>query len=91
MVQLEISAKGHAVQSRCAMRILLSTVMMDDLTEAVRVALAKNGIVNIPQLAEEIRKRHEAENIALEDITEQLMAQAQRFSAAMEFDSPRLN
>ena len=73
------------------MKIQLSSKMMDDLAEAVQIALTKKGIVNIPQLAEEIRKRNEAENIALEDITAEVMAQAQRFSAAMEFDSPQLN
>ena len=73
------------------MKIQLSSKMMDDLAEAVQIALAKKGIVNIPQLAEEIRKRNEAENIALEDITAEVMAQAQRFNAVMEFDSPQLN
>jgi hypothetical protein len=73
------------------MKILLSQKMMDDLTQTVQTALSKQGIVNIPQLAEEIRRRNEAENIALEDITAQVMAQAQLFSAAMEFDSPRMN
>ena len=73
------------------MKILLSPRMMDDLTQTVQTALSKHGIVNIPQLAEEIRKRNEAENIALEDITEQVMIQAQRFSAAMEFDSLQMN
>ena len=73
------------------MKIQLSPKMMDDLTQSVQIALTKHGIVNIPQLAEEVRKRNEAENIALEDITAQVMAQAKRFSAAMEFDSPQLN
>lgn len=68
-----------------------SQKILDDLSEAVQLALSTRGIVNIPRLAEEIRKRNEAENIALEDITEMVMVQAQKFSAAMEFDSPRLN
>jgi hypothetical protein len=73
------------------MKPLFSQKILDDLSEAVQLALSTRGIVNIPRLAEEIRKRNEAENIALEDITEMVMVQAQKFSAAMEFDSPRLN
>ena len=73
------------------MKPLFSQKILDDLSEAVQFALSTRGIVNIPRLAEEIRKRNEAENIALEDITEMVMVQAQKFSAAMEFDSPRLN
>ena len=73
------------------MKVLFSSRLMDDLTQTVQSALSKHGIVNIPQLAEEIRKRNEDENVALEDIAAQLMVQAQVFSAAMEFDSPALN
>ena len=73
------------------MKILLSEKIMNDLAQTVQTALSRHGIVNIPQLAEEIRRRNEAENIALEDITAQVMVQAQQFSAAMEFDSPALN
>jgi uncharacterized protein with von Willebrand factor type A (vWA) domain len=76
---------------RCAMKISISQQLMDDLVQSVSEALATRGIVNIPQLAESIRKRYEGENIALEDIAELVMAQAQRFSAAMEFDRPALN
>jgi len=64
---------------------------MIDLADAVRQALARDGIVNVPQLAEEIRRRNESENVALEDIEAQLLIQAQAFSAAIEFDSPRMN
>jgi len=73
------------------MKISVSQQMMDDLAQSVREALVISGIVNIPQLAETIRKRYEGENIALEDITELVMTQAQRFSAAMEFDRPAMN
>ncbi len=61
--------------------------MLDDLTQAVGAAVASQGIINISKLAEEIRKRNEAENVALEDVIALVMVQAQRFSAAMEFDS----
>jgi hypothetical protein len=69
------------------MRILFSQTMLDDLTQAVGAAVASQGIINISKLAEEIRKRNEAENVALEDVIALVMVQAQRFSAAMEFDS----
>jgi hypothetical protein len=56
------------------MKIVFSQGMMDDLAEAVRLAFTRKGIVNIPQLAEEIRRRNEADNIALEDIASEVMA-----------------
>ena len=59
---------------------------MEDLAQSVQSALSKAGIVNVSTLAEEIRSRNESENIALEDITAQVMAHAQLLSAAMEFD-----
>ena len=74
-----------------AMKISISQQMIDDLAHSVSMALATRGIVNVPQLAEEIRRRYEPENVALEDIAELVMAQAQKFSAAMEFDRPTMN
>jgi hypothetical protein len=71
------------------MNVRFSSQLIDDLTRTVQSALLEHGIVNVPRLAEEIRKRNETENVALEDIAAQLMVQAQAFSAAMEFDSPR--
>lgn len=73
------------------MKPLISQRLMIDLADAVRQALARDGIVNVPQLAEEIRRRNESENVALEDIEAQLLIQAQAFSAAIEFDGPRMN
>ncbi len=73
------------------MKRLISERLMTDLSEAVREALARDGIVNVPLLAEAIRKRNESENVALEDIESQLLLQAQSFSAAIEFDRPLLN
>jgi hypothetical protein len=68
------------------MEVRFSARMLDDMTRTLHSAV-KKGIVNIPRLAEEIRKRHEDENIALEDVTKKLLAKAQLFNAAMEFDS----
>lgn len=69
------------------MKINMPVSLMNDLVQAVQVAIAKNGIVNVPRLAEEIRRRNESDNIALEDIAERLMHQAQTIGAAMEFDT----
>ncbi|HEY6631150.1 MAG TPA: hypothetical protein VIZ90_06845 [Rhizobiaceae bacterium] len=73
------------------MKINLSQHLLDDLVQSVNMELSRRGIINVPQLAEDIRRRNEAENIALEDITALVMEQAQKFSAAMEFDRPRIN
>jgi uncharacterized protein with von Willebrand factor type A (vWA) domain len=70
------------------MNIRFSQQLMDDLAESVHNALARHGIVNVSQLAEDIRRRNEIENVALEDITAQVMMHAQRLSAAMEFARP---
>lgn len=69
------------------MNVSFSPQMMDDLNESLRNTWATNGIINIPVLANELRQRHEHENIALEDISAMLLSKAQMFSAAMEFDS----
>ena len=69
------------------MRIRYSRKLAEDLQHSVLKALATHGIVNIPVLAEQVRQRNEVENVALEDIIAALMAQAQRFNAAMVFDS----
>jgi RNA-binding protein YhbY len=73
------------------MKIAFSSGLLEDVAHSVRAALAKHGIVNVPVLAEEIRRRNVVENIALEDIAAQVLAHAQMLSAAMEFESARLN
>ena len=71
------------------MNVRFSPQLINDLTQTVQSALLQHGIINVPRLAEEIRKRNEMENVALEDIAAQLMVQALASSAAMEFDSSR--
>ena len=48
-------------------RIYSSTVR-DDIRKTVDSAIASKSIVHLSVLAEEVRKRNEAENIALEDV-----------------------
>jgi hypothetical protein len=64
-----------------------SEVLIKDLIASLETALVRNGIVNIPHLAEEIRQRNAMENVALEDIAHELMQRAQIRNAAMEFDA----
>lgn len=67
-----------------------SEILIKDVVASLEAALARNGIVNIPHLAEEIRQRNAKENVALEDIAHELMQRAQIRNAAMEFDAGRL-
>jgi hypothetical protein len=69
------------------MEVIFSKRLKDDLTHMLQSAMARNGIVNIPQLAEEIRQRNESDNVALEDISARLLEKAKLFNAVMEFDS----
>jgi hypothetical protein len=64
-----------------------SEVLIKDLIASLETALVRNGIVNIPHIAEEIRQRNAMENVALEDIAHELMQRAQIRNAAMEFDA----
>jgi len=69
------------------MFVNLSAAMRQDIIQAIRTATASHRIVQISQLADEVRRRHLAENVALEDIEEMLVGYAQVFSVMMEFDS----
>jgi len=71
------------------MNIVFSSKLLEDVTDSVRSALSTSGIVNIAAVAESVRSRNAAENVALEDITARVMEQAQLLSAAMEFDGRR--
>lgn len=68
------------------MHILYPNTLITDLVSTLDERLARDGIVNIPQLAEEIRRRNESANIALEDIAAELMRHAQARNVAMLFD-----
>jgi hypothetical protein len=60
--------------------------MQLDIAQATQRAAAQAGIVNVPALAEEIRRRNETENVALEDIEYEVLFLAQRLSVAIEFN-----
>ena len=69
------------------MKVHFTSAFYDDLNEALDTEIATNGMVNIPRVAEEIRLRNEDLNVALEDITYELMRRALARNALMEFGS----
>lgn len=72
------------------MEITFSNRLSEDIVRTLEFAIRDFGIVNIPVLAEQIRKRNEAENVALADIMVRLAEHAQLRGAVMEFDSTGL-
>ena len=64
----------------------LSPHLQSDIMMAAEASLLNYGVLNIPVLAEEIRLRNERENVALEDIEQEILAVGTRLSATMEFD-----
>lgn len=73
------------------MKRTFSTQLQDDLAASFRAELQKNRIINIPVLAEQIRKRNELENVAIEDISEWLIHYAKSANVAMVFERPVLD
>src|SRR4029079_4525913 len=67
-----------------------SNRLRDDAHCKVRQALRTNGIVNIIRLAEEIRLKNLADNVAREDIESLVMQIAQLYGAPIEFDDQAL-
>ena len=68
------------------MRYDYSTRLRDDVRSAVQMAFKTAGIVNITAVAEHVRVRNLAENVALEDIEHLVLQAAQLIGAAIEFD-----
>ena len=78
------------IESEVAIVRTLSPGFLKDLTQAIDDALSQHGIVNVPLLAEQVRRRNERENVALEDVEAKVMQLAQMRSALMEFETPLL-
>jgi len=76
------------IESDAAIVRTFSAGVLKDLTQAIDAALGRHGIVNVPLLAEQVRRRNEHENIALEDVEAKIMQLAQIRSALMEFETP---
>jgi hypothetical protein len=68
------------------MKTTFSNRLSEDIIRTLEFAIRDFGIVNISILAEQIRKRNQLENVALEDIVEKLAERAILRGAAMEFD-----
>jgi hypothetical protein len=73
-----------------AMRTTFSNRLNEDIVRTLEFAIRDFGIVNISVLGEQIRKRNQLENVALEDIVEKLAERALLKGAAIEFDSATL-
>ncbi|RUX08980.1 hypothetical protein EOA30_05095 [Mesorhizobium sp. M8A.F.Ca.ET.059.01.1.1] len=69
------------------MRYEYSSRLLDDVNSAVQRAFEMAGIVNISAVAEQIRVRNLAENVALEDLQYLVLQAAQLLGAAIEFDA----
>jgi hypothetical protein len=69
------------------MRHAYSAHLCHDVDLQVRAASRSDGIVNVTAVAEAVRLRNLAENVALEDIECLVLHAAQFCGAAMEFDS----
>jgi hypothetical protein len=65
---------------------IISQRVRADIDDAVRHARDGAGVVNIATLAEKVRQRNEAENVALEDIAEAMARAAQVAGVACDFD-----
>lgn len=58
-----------------------------DLAIMVQQAMARNRVVNVPVVAERLRRKHEHLNIALEDLEELVLRSASMLPFPIEFDS----
>lgn len=68
------------------MRYGYSARLREDVNSLVQIARRSKGIVNVAAVAEDVRQRNLAENVALEDLEALVMQVAQLYGAAMEFD-----
>ncbi|WP_027035124.1 hypothetical protein [Mesorhizobium ciceri] len=68
------------------MRYDYSARLREDIRSAVQIAFRKTGIVSITAVAEHVRVRNLAENVALEDVEYLVFQAAQLIGAAIEFD-----
>ena len=76
------------IESEFAIARPFSANFLNDMRQAVDEALGRHGIVNVPLVAEQVRRRNEHENVALEDVEAKIMQLAQIRSAMMEFETP---
>ena len=73
------------------MKPVMSAAMMRDVSDCVRASARTCSTLNVPVVAEQIRRRHLGDNVALEDIVSTLLFHAQLESVVIEFDSAALD
>lgn len=64
----------------------LSEELRADIVRMMGITAETYGIIEVSSLAETVRREHEAENVALEDIEALIMQQAELMSSAMLLD-----
>lgn len=72
-----------------SMQRRLTQALEFDILQTAQAAVSRFGVINVPVLAEEVRRRNERENVALEDVEYEILRQAQTLNAAIEFDGTR--
>ena len=70
---------------------IISQKVRTDIEATVRHAKESAGVVNISTLAEQVRQRNEAENVALEDIAGAMIRSAQAADVPCVFDPDELS
>ncbi|RUV76899.1 MAG: hypothetical protein EOR30_26870 [Mesorhizobium sp.] len=82
-----LTNEGQTGPEGFSMRYGYSAHLCQDVNLQVRAAARYKGMVNVTAVAEAVRLRNLAENVALEDIECLVLQAAQFCGAAMEFDS----
>ncbi|AOO79796.1 hypothetical protein [Bosea vaviloviae] len=67
------------------MLIQLSTSIQDDIKETVRSSASQSLVLDVFATAESIRRKHEDQNVALEDIANMVARAAAQYGCALEF------
>ncbi|WNJ90767.1 hypothetical protein [Bosea sp. 685] len=67
------------------MLIQLSSSIQDDIKETVRFSLSQSLVLDVFATAESIRRKHEDQNVALEDIANMVARAAAQCGCALEF------
>lgn len=65
---------------------IFSSTLRDDVAATVRRRAAVNTVIDVNAIAEEVRRRHLPENVALEDIAAMVMRTADHLGRPMVFE-----
>ena len=72
------------------MRRSFSAKLLSDVLSTVQLAARRGSVMDISALAEQVRQRNETDNVALEDILEAMMQQAQWLGLSIEFSGEHM-